>query len=34
MTRHRTVFNRRRSLADRDEIRDLPSTISIRTRAL
>src|ERR1700733_14983658 len=33
MTRHRPVFNRRRSLADRDKVRDLSSPIPLRTRA-
>src|SRR3984885_1031015 len=34
MTRHRPVFNRRRSLADRDKVRDLSSPIPFRTCAL
>ena len=34
MTRHRTVFNRRRSFADRHDVRDLSASIAIRVRPL
>jgi hypothetical protein len=34
MTRHPPIFNRRRPLTDRDEIRNLPSSIAIQARSL